>query len=626
MSPFSRWRLPSLDFGKSSYIAALFCLAVSAHAQTPAFPGAMGLGAGATGGRGGSVIHVTNLNDSGTGSLRDAVGTANRIVVFDVGGYVTLASKLAIKSNITIAGQTAPGGGVGIKGRASSTSDSTNVIIRHVRFRPGAVSPNEDNGLSLTNSRNAILDHISVEFANWNNLSGTSDNWQTNPVEDITVQNSIIANPTYQRFGAHIECVEGNWSWIRNIWANGHGRQTMAKVHTIFLNNVIYDYESSYNAHSGTAFKHDVVNNYWIRAANGASEFFQTSSNQSFYVSGNLVDMNKDGALNGSSIGMPSGAIALAAPWSAVTATIPTLSPALAYRQNVSTNGALPRDEVDALVVSQVQTLGSGPAGKTAGTIGNLYSHESETGLSNGGFGTLASGPVPVDTDRDGMPNAYETALGWNAAAQDHNTALANNGTIVIGTTFLPPNSPAGYTRLNEFLHFMAEPHATIATSAALDVDLRYSTSGFTAAPTFATANVVGGTVTLSGTGNALAHFVPNVNAGRAKFDFTVTDSTGASWTQTFNVVVASTGLPRDVGWIGNGTTNPWDTASPIWQRNGAAVAFVAGDNALFADGGSSTPQVNLAGNITAGAVTVASAQNYTIGGAGALSAAAAAR
>jgi pectate lyase len=181
--------------------AAILCVCILAptiDAQTPAFPGAHGLGANATGGRGGSVYHVTNLNDSGAGSLRDAASSSNRIVVFDVGGYITLESKLAIKSNITIAGQTASGGGIGIKGRASSTSDSTNIIIRHVRFRPGADSPDEDNGLSLTNSRNAILDHISVEFANWNNLSGTSSNWQTKPINDITVQNSIVANPTYQ--------------------------------------------------------------------------------------------------------------------------------------------------------------------------------------------------------------------------------------------------------------------------------------------------------------------------------------------------------------------------------------------------------------------------------------------
>ncbi|MEO5917331.1 MAG: autotransporter-associated beta strand repeat-containing protein [Luteolibacter sp.] len=603
------------------------CLAAVPAVAQPAFPGAMGLGAAATGGRGGSVYHVTNLNDSGTGSLRDAVGTAGRIVVFDVGGYITLASKLSIKSNITLAGQTAPGGGIGIKGRASSTNDSSNIIIRHMRFRPGADSPNEDNGLSLTNGKNTILDHISVEFANWNNLSGTSDNWQTKPVKDITVQNSIVANPTYQQFGGHIECVEGTWTWIRNIWANGHGRQPMAKVHTIFVNNVIYDYESSYNAHSGTAFKHDVINNYWIRAANGGNEYFQTSSNQSFYVSGNLLDTNKDGTLNGSGIGMPGGAIALASPWSPTTSTIPTLTPAAAYKQNVSTAGALPRDEVDSLVVSQVKTLGSGPAGKTAGTIGDLYTHENQTGLGNGGLGTLASGSAPVDTDRDGMPNAYETALGWNAASIDHNTALANNGSIVTGTTFLPNNSPSGYTRMDEYLHFMSEPHATMSKNTALlptsiDVDLRSYTGGFTASPTFAVSNVIGGAVTLSGTGNALMHFVPTVDtAGRAKFDFTVTDSAGTSWVQTFNVLVASTGLPHDLSWVGNGTTNPWDTSSALWHYGAAAATFAAGDNALFADGGSSSPQVNLTSTLVAGAVTVASAQNYTFGGTGALTA-----
>ena len=204
---------------------------------------------------------------------------------------------------------------------------------------------------------------------------------------------------------------------------------------------------------------------------------------------------------------------------------------------------------------------------------------------------------------------------------------LANNGTIVTGTTFLPASSPAGYTRMDEYLHFMSEPHASVSKNTAsaptsLDVDLRLYTTGFTASPAFAIANVTGGVVTQSGTGNCLVHFVPAVNtAGRARFDFTVTDSAGTTWTQTFNVLVAASGLPRDLSWVGNGTTNPWDTSSAIWQNNGSATAFSTGDNTLFADGGSSSPQVNLAGTTTAGAVTVASAQNYTFGGTGALTA-----
>src|SRR2546421_2241517 len=101
-----------------------------AHAA-PAFPGAEGYGANAAGGRGGTIVHVSNLNDSGSGSLRTAVSAANRTVVFDVSGTIDLATDLKItKSNITVAGQTAPGDGITLKRRLFSVENTHDVIVR----------------------------------------------------------------------------------------------------------------------------------------------------------------------------------------------------------------------------------------------------------------------------------------------------------------------------------------------------------------------------------------------------------------------------------------------------------------------------------------------------------------
>ena len=110
-----------MGFGlqKKGTVSAL-CLTVfgviGAGAEPLAFPEALGFGASVTGGRDGSVYHVTNLNDDGAGSFRDAVSQGNRIVVFDVGGIINIKTAVSIKSNITIAGQTAPGEGIAIHG------------------------------------------------------------------------------------------------------------------------------------------------------------------------------------------------------------------------------------------------------------------------------------------------------------------------------------------------------------------------------------------------------------------------------------------------------------------------------------------------------------------------------
>src|SRR5262245_25979325 len=131
----------TIRFKKQAQILACVGAALAtapAFAQLRAFGEAEGFGATATGGRGGTIYHVTNLNDSGAGSFRDAVSVSNRIVVFDVGGVINLSSAISAASNLTIAGQTAPGGGITINGfQGLSFDGKSNVIMRYVRLRPG---------------------------------------------------------------------------------------------------------------------------------------------------------------------------------------------------------------------------------------------------------------------------------------------------------------------------------------------------------------------------------------------------------------------------------------------------------------------------------------------------------
>ena len=135
-------------------------------AQAPAFPGAEGHGRYVTGGRGGEVVHVTNLNDSGTGSLRSAVSKPNRIVVFDVAGVIALKGNLFIKDNITIEGQTAPSPGITVR-YYTVEPKGNNIIIRFMRFRRGQ-EKNVNDGADAITSRHytgMMLDHCSISWS-----------------------------------------------------------------------------------------------------------------------------------------------------------------------------------------------------------------------------------------------------------------------------------------------------------------------------------------------------------------------------------------------------------------------------------------------------------------------------
>ncbi|MDD4993601.1 MAG: T9SS type A sorting domain-containing protein [Paludibacter sp.] len=503
-------------------------IASATAAMLPSFPGAVGYGAHATGGRKGSVYHVTNLNDSGTGSFRDAVSASNRIVVFDVSGYITLLTAVSAKSNLTIAGQTAPGEGIGFKGGEISFANQQNIICRHIRIVPGSETASTgDDALSLYLARNVIMDHCTFEFAPWNNIDGVSDNYTVYPVTGITLQNCIDANPTGQQFGAHCESVIAQWTFYKNLFANSHNRNPLAKINDQFINNVHYNNEAGYTTHTSTTFKHDIVNNYfvWGPASGSNVPWFQMDANQSIYYPGNLCDTNLDGVLNGT-VTTPywysgTGTI-LTAPWSPLTATIPTSDATSAFRIVVSSAGTLPLCQLDSMIINQVKSLGKGTTGYTgtAGPIGGLYTTQTQTELPNNGYGIIRAGVKDADADNDGMPDYWETATGSNIHVDD---------AMQIDST--------GYTLIEKYINWLADSHAVANSNSAVDVDLQKYTGGFSSvAPVYAVSNNVNGTATLQADGHTV-RFTPSVSNGLGSFAFSVNGSDGTTYSS--NVALA---------------------------------------------------------------------------------------
>ncbi|MGC3991194.1 MAG: autotransporter-associated beta strand repeat-containing protein [Chthoniobacteraceae bacterium] len=587
-----------------------------------AFPGSLGFGAAATGGRGGSVYHVTNLNDSGAGSFRDAVSSSNRIIVFDVGGYINLASAVSCKSNLTIAGQTAPGGGIGFTGAEISFASQSNIICRFVRIRPGGSSSSSDDCLSLYRANTVIMDHCSLDFAKWNNIDAVGDS--TKAATNFTVQNSIIADPIGQQFGAHTEMVGGYFSWFNNIFANGHNRQPLAKDNTIYINNTLYNFSSGYTTHTSTRFSHDIINNYFIcgpASSSGGNAFFQIDTNQSMYYTGNLLDTNKNSTLDGSTItpypGYQGTGTVLTSPWSSITSayvssgSLLTAADSVVY--NMSNAGGLPHDDIEALVVSQVKTLGNGTTGYGVGSVGpdgGLYTSQTQTALSNNGFGTIASGTAPIDSDQDGMPDDWESAKGLNAAS-------AADGAST---------SSSGYTNLEDYLNWLALPHAfvgknTAAAASSLDIDLTQYAAGFPSGATFTVSSITGGAVTQSGTGGSQVHFVPTVNTGGVLGGFTFAVTSGSyTMTKTFGILISNSAAAKNLLWKGDGTTNAWDTSTANWTNQSTNVAdtYATGDHLYFDDTGSHSPSVNITSVLAPGSVTVETDNsNYTLSGYG---------
>lgn len=482
-------------------------MSAAALAQTPAFPGAEGHGRYVTGGRGGKVVHVTNLNDSGTGSFREAVKSGNRIIVFDVAGVIALKSDLKIGDNITILGQTAPSPGITL--RYYTVQPGNNNIIRFLRIRRGE-EKNINDGADATWQRNKtgiIFDHCSFSWS-IDEVASFYDN------NNFTMQWCTIAesltNPGHSKgahgyggiwggklasfhhnFVGHLMNRGPRFNGARYGWTGYTSNKeysTYKWQNAVQAENVDFRNCVMYNA-QGTCYggpgggQINIVNNYYKagpshslkgKTLNGLKVDISTGSvrgNQDritlvtlstqsnsdknhpelydmtsrYFINGNITETTKGSvtknqdwkdisydkgipSLNGEYYspdaknfygdnvahvtisGKSCIKIKMDAP--APTGEVTTHSAAESFSKVLAYSGAsLYRDEIDARYMEEAKTGTAKYKGSITQSPGIIDKVADVNGYTEANFGT-ATRPADFDTDKDGIPDAWEIANG----------------------------------------------------------------------------------------------------------------------------------------------------------------------------------------------------------------------
>jgi len=462
--------ISSMKIGKNTaaILVGLICLlgVSTSMAQTVAFPGAEGYGRFASGGRGGDVYHVTNLDDDGPGSLRYGIEKMNgpRTIVFDISGTIMLKKRLSVdKPNLTIAGQTAPGDGITL-GNYSFLVGADNVIVRYIRSRLGDKSEGDADAISITRGSNIIFDHVSASWSIDETFS-----CQSGKADSITVQWCMITESlrnSHHHKGPHGygEIIGSlHQTFHHNLYAHHSSRspKVTGRRHceVDFRNNVIYNWGHN-NCYDGTSSYMNWTKNYY-KPGPGTKEtvrhrIFQLSDQDILDEGSNSPEDSKkyETSLYAEENYMDGSPVVTADNWNGGIdftngateernrarkpfpfPAINEQSPAEAYPVVVADAGAsLVRDVLDKRIAEEVIT----------GTVhyGNGGIIDSQNDV--GGWPLLKSLPVPKDTDRDGMPDEWE---------------IKNK---------LDPNNPGdrnddknknGYTNLEEYLNSLTGKH-----------------------------------------------------------------------------------------------------------------------------------------------------------------------
>ncbi len=408
------------------------------YSQAIAFPGAEGFGKYTAGGRGGAVMIVTNLNDDGPGSFREAATKKTpRIIVFAVSGTIHLQSKLNIAGNVTIAGQSAPGDGICLADYPVMINGD-NMIIRYMRFRMG--DKNQKGGMVDGNGgddafgglrqKNVIIDHCSMSWS-------TDEVFSVYASDSTTFQWNMMSEPLNYSYhyetgdkdyehhgyggiwgGRHLSAHHNLFAHCNNRTPRFDGIRNAPEENADLRNNVIYDFGGN-NVYAGEGGTYNVVNNYYKPGPSTTKNALTSIANPykkeptipfgKWYVDGNVMQGNAAiNTNNWTGVRMEKGtdadkvAAKLDKPFAIVAVT--TQSAEKAYELVLQSAGAsYKRDTLDQRIIDDVRQGKGGLIDVQGG-----YPHGTAYELTVNAWPTLASLPVPTDKDGDGIPDDWE--------------------------------------------------------------------------------------------------------------------------------------------------------------------------------------------------------------------------
>jgi hypothetical protein len=510
-----------------------------------AFPGAEGYGRYAVGGRGGKVIEVTNLNDDGPGSLRDAINKeiGPRTIVFNVSGNIKLASRLVVNQPyITVAGQTAPGEGITIS-RAPIGLTGNDGVIRFLKVRIGG--GRTFDGMGLTGADYSIIDHCSISWT-------IDESFSSRSAHHITLQRTLISEALnvaghgkYEagKMHGYAATIGGDiGSFHHNLLAHNYGRNWSIggglsgdgfyTGRLDITNNVVYNWGK--RTTDGGANEVNFVNNYYKPGASTAIFVALNAQHegvgkgmQRYYFDGNVMpgyfdEKSQDKGRKFTTTNKEKVDYETFVDKPFFPSYVATQSATAAYKNVLSDVGANQPffDQHDNRIVDETLKGTFTYKGSKSGLAGMIDNEEDAGGWPNFASETR---PADWDTDHDGLPNWWEKAFSLNENSKVGDFSDANQYT-----------DKDGFTQLDTYLDWMAQPHYFVNSGDKKVLNATDFFKGYENKPVYTFSDLKNGKVVLQG---KEIEFTA-IEKGLASFILTVKDADGDSMNRTINFFV----------------------------------------------------------------------------------------